>query len=154
MITKYKLFIESKLSNIATIIGDNNDFINFNNQKFDDTDFISSIYLKKYNKNIKIDWNHNKNHNIKKKINNRTQIHNISEFNEIFEKVIIDLFNNHFNEFNKENNKYDLFLTESNIHILIILDYNKLFNSNTNIFVLTILPNYPGNIDKIIKFNY
>jgi len=154
MITKFKLFLEAKLGNLATIIG-NDEIINkVINSDFDDADFIPSIYLENYDKTIKVDWNHNENHNIKQKLKNRTQLYNISEFNTIFEKIINELFDLHFEDFNENIEKYDLYLTESNIHIIVIIDYKKLFQENTNIFILTILPQYPDNIHKIIEFNY
>ena len=154
MITKFNLFKEAKLGNLATIIGDNKIINNVMNSEFDDADFIDSIYLTNYNKRLKINWNHNKNHDIKRKLKNRTQIFSVSEFNSIFKNVIIELFNDHFNDFDINTKEYDLYLTESNIHILVLIDFNRLFQSNANIFVLTILPNYPKNIQKIIEFNY
>lgn len=151
MLLNFKLFVEAKLANLATFIG--KEIPNLD-KEFDDQDFISTIKLDKYNKTIKVDWNNTVNHNLKDKIKNRSQIISISEFNEIFENIIKELFYDRFDEIEEDIDTYDLFLTESKIHILVILNYRQLFKDKSNIFVLTILPNQPINTEKILEFEY
>jgi len=150
MITKFKEF-EAKLYNLAKISAKEPIF---KETPFDDEPLIVNINLPKFNKIIKIDWNNTEKHNIKNKIKNRSQILNISEFNEIFENVIKELFYDKFNEIQENIDSYDLYLTETNLHILIVIKYEQLFKDKSNLFVLTILPNQPKQIDKIIKFEY
>jgi len=152
MLLSYKSF-EAKFANLVKIIGDSDSFKSSIYVEFYDEELLSGIYLKDFDKHIKIDWNHNEKHDMKLKIKERSQIRSISEFNEIFEKVLIDLFNNHFNDITTEYENYDLHLTESKIHLLSAIDYHKLFTDIASIFVVTLLTHSPKS-DKKIDFNY
>lgn len=153
MITKFKLFLEAKLGNLAKIIGNNKDIDDILSKDFDDDKLIDNVILPKYNKTIHINWNDSNKHNIKKKIKNRSDFLTISEFNDVLKNVLLDLFND-FDLLEPDIEQYDLFLTETKIHIITIIKYEQLFNDNSNIFIITILPQLPKKVDKIIEFNY
>ena len=88
---------EARLSDISTFSGTNNNIKKHINKKFnEDTKLIDNIYLKKYNKNIIIDWYHNKKHNLITRIKNRTSLKSITEFNELFDKKINLMFDIYF----------------------------------------------------------
>ena len=153
MITKLKLFVESKLGNVVTIFGNNNIKI-LDKKDFDNDELIKEIKLENFgDKIIHIKWNHTDKHNIKNKIRDRSQIFNVSEFNDIFTKTIIDLFDNQFNNIKRGTDEYDIRLNDSNLDILTVLKYDDLFKNYTQIFIITVLPQ-PDFSKEILEFPY
>lgn len=155
MITKFKHF-EAKLYNLVKIVGKSDIFDNIKNinKNFDNEKLINKIYLDSYDKTIKIIWNDKEGHRIKSKIKTRSQILSIKHFNEIFTQVINQLFELYFLDIKQNIDIYDLYLTESNLHIITKINYLNLFQDNTSIFIITVLPNEPKEIQKIIEFEF
>ena len=154
MITKYKLYVEEKMGNLAVLKGDDTYIQNWLNKEFEiDEELITDIYLDDFNKNILFTWYDTDTHNIKTKLNKRTRLYSISEFNEKLEYIINELFIKHFEELAQKYFTYELVMSESNVHVLISLNYSKLFSDETTINVLTVLPNQFKNPDKVIYFD-
>ena len=154
MITKFNLFLEAKLGKLAKIIGNDDNITKLENSDFDDADLITEIKLENFgDKIIHIRWNHTDKHNIKNKIRDRSQIYNVSEFNNIFKNIIIELFDNHFDDIKDGVDEYDLRLNDSGLDILTIIKYDNLFRDYTQFFIITVLP-HPDYNKEMIEFNY
>jgi dynactin complex subunit len=143
----YELFLEARLSDITTIIGNSNII---NNVDHNDVDFIKFKTINKRinNKKIRlsIKWNHTLKHNLIDRLYNRTNIKSISELNEIISKGLDELFL-YNSEYITESNRYSLWFSEYNISIIIDLD-----NEMDNINIITILNgNCTQNVKNIIE---
>jgi hypothetical protein len=152
MITKFKIF-EAKMRDLLNISHKSDASIN---RDFEyDTDLISSVYLENFDKTIHLSWNHvEKDHDMYLKVKDRTSYNSISEFNEEFQKIINDLFDNYFYKITNKKIFYDLYLTESDFHILTIIKYDNLFEDCAEIKIVTILPNPPAEKYRTIKLEY
>jgi len=152
MITKFKIF-EAKMRDLLKISHKSDASIN---RDFEyDTDLISSVYLENFDKTIHLSWNHvEKDHDMYLKVKDRTSYNSISEFNEEFQKIINDLFDNYFYKITNKKIFYDLYLTESDFHILTIIKYDNLFEDCAEIKIVTILPNHPAEKYRTIKLEY
>lgn len=130
---KYKLFVEVRLSDVTTIIGDKNLFdINIS-----DDDFLKFKTISKRinNKKIRltINWNHTLQHDMIKRIHERTSLKSVSELNSLISNGLDELYINYLNHINS-NNRYSLWFSEYNISIIVDIEYNK-----NNINVISIL---------------
>lgn len=123
--------------------------------KIDDSGNLLDIYYnKKYNKEISLKWNNNAKHNIVSKIFKRTNCYSVEEFNELFTKVLDDLFNNHFNELDKNHDSYGLYLNNvRKISFIIVLKYDNLFHDDSKIFIVTVTPTTPHPKEKLINID-
>lgn len=159
-ITKFKLFLEARLSDVARIksIIDKTDNI----QKYIDMEFDSNKNLIKYitlnnriNKRkvqFKIKWNHNISHDFNKRINDRTSFKSIEEFNEFFKYSINKVFPSMVGKELFKNGDYCLYSKEYDISIIIDFNMIKYIDGNYELFVKTILPGKTGyKIVKIIE---
>lgn len=121
---------------LEDILKTNDPYINsFKKNKFDDSDkLIENIDLKENGSilNFKIFYNHSSNHDLIKRIKERTSLKSISEFNILFKRGLIEFFNN--NETDKSS--YTLYYIEYNFSIIIHLKKDIKF-----IKLATILPN-------------
>lgn len=159
MITNYKLY-EAKFGNVSKIITKDKDsdiykkIINYKSDFQFDEELVNNVFLPSYNINMNIIWYNNENHLITKRITQRTELYSMSEFNELIRKTIIYLFKNYFDQITVGNNKYDLYLTETKIHILILIDYFKIFEDNPFIQIITILPQDCVNCSKLLEIPY
>ena len=157
IITDYNEFLNeapklgdiSKLSNINS--KETFDIMNdYQNDKFTKNDkLIDVIILPKSNKIINIKWNDRIDHDIKKKIEDRTNCKNISEFNELFQDCLNLLFDKYFYEIDRDQNKYTIHLTQRNINFLLKFKYDDLFENDFTIFVITIVNSSVLNIKNI-----
>jgi len=138
----YDLF-EARLSDISSLIPDDDDF-NKNNKKFKkDAELLDKIYLKDYNKYIHFTWNHYSHHNLIDKIKGRTSFISMTEFNDFFEKIINNLIDDYF-KFLKEKtielskNKIKFCVKTNYVNIIMKLNTNNLTDDYTNIDIITI----------------
>jgi len=131
----------------------NDYFSGYTNKVFvDDVELIKTIYLDSYHKDMTILWNHKIKHDIIEKIETRTQLKSITEFNEIMFKVINELFNNHLDFFKEQEkilSKYNMiFLLRCDYFNLIIrLHSQKIYNDDASINVITLLPKTTAKVD-------
>ena len=153
-IFNYKKFLlEGNFLGNSTITGDDdNDLYNYmndlKNKTFDkDVNFIKEVDIDYSDIIIKLKYYHTKRHNLIDRIKCRTNINSISEFNEILENVIKQLFPNKLNNFTKTG-KYDIYLEDLKFHIIIDIDYENFFD-DYNIEIATILNN--GSVTDCIK---
>ena len=117
------------------------DIINdYQNDTFvDDTNLVNKIIIPKYNKIINIEWNHKELHDLKIRIQNRTNCKSITEFNQLFQECLNLLFTEYFYEFDKLQFKYTIHLVQRNINFIIKLNYDDLFKNETKIKIVTIV---------------
>ncbi len=120
----YNIFIEARLSDVASIYG--------TGLTFDSNDDIDNKFLKFKtisnridNKKIRltIDWNHNLKHDLVKRIKERTNFKNISELNNLVSNGLDELYIYNYN-YIKTNGKYSLWFSEYDISI--IIDINNI----------------------------
>lgn len=115
------------------------DFLNPKNDKFiNDVPLIKNIKLSYQDIIIKLDYNDTTEHNIIEKIKTRGNLRSISEFNIILEKMFNEIIPNRLNEFHR-NGKYEIYLTESKISIIIGYDENLIFGDDPKIVIITIM---------------
>lgn len=115
------------------------DFLNPKNDKFiNDVPLIKNIKLSYQDIIIKLDYNDTTEHNIIEKIKTRGNLRSISEFNTILEKMFNEIIPNRLNEFHR-NGKYEIYLTESKISIIIGYDENLIFGDDPKIVIITIM---------------
>ena len=144
----------SDLSKLLNINKDNIDVFDmikdYQDDTFkDDTNLLDIIVLPNVNKIVNIKWNHKDLHDIKKRIKERTNCKNISEFNEIFQECLNLLFSKYFYDIEEDINEYTIHLEQRNINILVRFDYNDMFNEKFTIYVITIINSTVSNIKNI-----
>ncbi len=101
---------------------------------------------------FKIKWNHTAEHDLNKRIAERTSFQSIKHFNEIFKKFLDKIFPSMIGKEILVSGRYSFYFDEYNISIIISIDVDKIMMDNINeIFVITILPGDVGiNIVKTI----
>jgi len=126
--------------------------LEFNNEFENDTELIENVFLSNYNKNLNINWNHSETHDLITRIEKRTSLISVSEFNEEFEKAIIKLFKYKLNFLEQKSiqlSRYRLkfCLITDYFNLIIKVHTKKIYNDNGEIEILTIAPKYCDNID-------
>ena len=124
----YKLFLEVRLSDVASIIGTGITFDEDINDKFLKYKTIS----KRIDKNkirIEIHWFHTIEHDIIKKLKDRTSLNSISELNFLLDKALDELYLNY--DFLNKIGTYSIWFSEYDFSI--IIDFKK-----QNINIITI----------------
>ena len=159
MIKYFKIFLEkARFSDVVIYNGEDEEVNKYLSETFiPDTTLIEYIKLDDVifgDKIIKIEWNHKTTHDIIKRIENRTNVKNIKEFNELLYFAINDIFNIHFDDITKKHKKYNIYLKNRNISIITIINYDNLFDINTIIYIKTIINSFIDNdIDTVIEIN-
>lgn len=129
----YKLFLEARLSDVTTIIGDKNLF----DTNISDDDFLKFKTISKRieNKKIRLNlyWNHTLTHDLMKRINERTSLKSISELNSLLSNGLDELYINYLEYINSDN-RYALWFSEYDISIITDIEYSK-----NNINIITII---------------
>lgn len=129
----YNLFVEVRLSDVATIIGDKNLF----DTDISDDDFLKfKTISKRINKEkirLTLNWNHTLQHDLIKRIHERTSLKSISELNSLLSNGLDELYINYLNYIDS-NNRYSLWFSEYDISIIVDIEYDK-----NNINIITIL---------------
>jgi hypothetical protein len=154
MLMNYRKFLlESRLRDVVFIKGNKEDF-KFTT-KFNDVNLINMIHIDKFNKNIFIKYYNTNKHNIEKKIESRTSLESIGEFNELLEKGLNRLFSYNFDFLYIGHNRYELIFPENKIYLIIDIDYDNLFKDYTEIYIVTIMSNQAkhNTINKSIIIN-
>ena len=132
MFTKFKLFVESRFQYIFK--SDDDEFDSYRIDFDCSGEFIKffSIRLGKEKKRFKLIYHHTETHNLKQRVNDRTSLKSINEFNYLFIESLKELFKENYTEV-QNNGSYSLYLKEYNFSI--ILNINYILN---NIFVKTV----------------
>ena len=145
MITNFKKFFEAKIRDLINFdSGSDSLFRDYTNKTFkNDTQLISKIFLKKNSKFIFIKWNNNIHHDMIQKIKDRTTFINISEFNEFFKELMINLFENKFNELeflNQQQNYITVCIKDNDNDYIFPMSYkfDDVYEEYTEIFIKTI----------------
>jgi len=101
---------------------------------------------------FKIKWNNTAEHDLNKRIAERTSFQSIRHFNEIFKRFLDKIFPSMIGKEILVSGRYSFYFTEYNISIIISIDVDKIMMDNINeIFVITVLPGDVGvNIVKTI----
>lgn len=160
MITTFDDFLlEAKLRDNITIKVNKeseNSFIAkrfLENNKKENTNFIintrliSSIKLLN-DKYINILWCHDdKKHNLYERIKKRTTFNDVYEFNDTIIKTLKILFSNKKESFT-EKGKYDIFLLENKIHLLLKVDPKFFDKQYINVTIITIST---SSFNKVVK---
>lgn len=114
------------------------DFLIKKNQFIIDEPLIKNIKLFYQDIILKIEYNDTTEHNIIEKIKTRGNLRSISEFNTILIKMFNELFPNRLHEFYR-NGKYEIYLTESKISIIVGYNENLIFGDEPKIVIVTIM---------------
>jgi len=94
---------------------------------------------------FKINWNHTTEHDLNKRIRERTSFQSIRHFNEIFKRFLDKIFPSMIGKEILANGRYSFYFTEYNISIIIGIDVDQIMIHNTNeIFVVTVLSGNVG----------
>lgn len=123
-ILDYKLFVEVRLSDVVTIIGNN---VTFDVNIPDDTFLKFKTISKRINREkirLFLTWNHTLQHDLLKRINERTSLKFTTELNSLLSNGLDELYVNYVN-YIKSNNRYSLWFSEYNISIIVDIEYNK-----------------------------
>ena len=131
-ILNYELFLEVRLSDISTIIGDKDLF----NNNISDDYFLKfkTISNRINNKKIRlsIKWNHTLKHDLIKRIYERTSLKSIKELNFLLNNGLDELYKNNVTYIS--NNRFSLWFSEYDISIIVDIEYDR-----NNINIITIL---------------
>ena len=153
MITKFDIFLESRLSDNLKKLSGEGDLFNQIKQESErdfeiERDLIKYITLKKRisNKKVrfKIEYFDIVKHNIKQRIKDRTSFKNIEEFNNIIEDMLNYLFPDNIQEMCVDG-KYAVYFEEYNFTIIFGFKLNDYLNSNYNLNIITIILGYTNN---------
>jgi len=145
MITNFKLFLESRFSDISIDDDDiDYDTIYQKDEFLDDANLLSKIHLDKFNKTIFLRWYDTEIHSIKNKIETRTPVNSISEFNEILNDSLVILFEKYFDKIavkmNPYKNKIAVHIPDLMANVVIQYDVDNLFEDLTHIAILSVVP--------------
>lgn len=101
---------------------------------------------------FKIKWFNTAEHDLVKRISQRTSFESIRHFNEVFKKFLDIIFPNMVGKELLSSGKYSFYLEEYNISLIIYIDIDNIIKNNVNeILVITILSGNNGiNILKTI----
>jgi hypothetical protein len=156
--TKFKLFIEARLSDILNIKGDSE--LASQMKKIKDAEFdlskklVKFITLKKRVNNKKIQfeifWNDTATHNLTKRIQDRTSFISVEEFNQYFKNEFNKIFPDMVGKELYTTGRYTLYSSEYNFSIIMYFDIDEYTDGIYEVKVVTILPGKKGN--DIIKF--
>jgi hypothetical protein len=156
----YELFLENKLIDISSINGDSDILLKF--KEYQNKNFIIDVNLKKYvtlkkrinNKKIRfeIKYNHNNKHNIIERIEDRTNLKSILEFNDKIEYVINELFPDKIDKDINVNGTYSIYLKNSNYTFIFKINYDNIKKETYKIYLKTIISGL-SNMGYIIEIN-
>ena len=156
--TKFKLFLEARLSDILNIKGDSE--LASQMKKIKDAEFdlskklVKFITLKKRVNNKKIQfeifWNDTATHNLTKRIQDRTSFTSVEEFNQYFKNEFNKIFPDMVGKELYTTGRYTLYSSEYNFSIIMYFDIDEYADGIYEVKVVTILPGKKGN--DIIKF--
>jgi hypothetical protein len=156
--TKFKLFLEARLSDILKIKGDSE--LASQMKKIKDAEFdlskklVKFITLKKRVNNKKIQfeifWNDTATHNLTKRIQDRTSFISVEEFNQYFKNEFNKIFPDMVGKELYTTGRYTLYSSEYNFSIIMYFDIDEYTDGIYEVKVVTILPGKKGN--DIIKF--
>jgi hypothetical protein len=156
--TKFKLFLEARLSDILNIKGDSE--LASQMKKIKDAEFdlskklVKFITLKKRVNNKKIQfeifWNDTATHNLTKRIQDRTSFISVEEFNQYFKNEFNKIFPDMVGKELYTTGRYTLYSSEYNFSIIMYFDIDEYADGIYEVKVVTILPGKKGN--DIIKF--
>jgi len=104
----------------------------------EDTILIDNVYIPDYNKNISLKWNDKYYHSIIDRIKDRTSFNSISDFNSVVEYGFDNVFPDEIEKTIKEGGRYALHFNNHNFYLIISLNYQNLFDDNTEIFIITL----------------
>jgi len=123
MITDFKIFEEYRLSDNVRIIGSGLTY-DTNNEYFDNfLNFITfNIYKNGKKLRYEIEWNHNNNHDLIKRLKDRTSVKNSDELKNLIKKLLNELFIDFYQEI-INNGSYSLWLSEYNISIIVNINH-------------------------------
>jgi len=143
MITTFIEYLkEVKLANLTTVIGKGDlykDLVNYQHDDYiEDVPFVSNVFLEDYGIDINVVYHHSVNHDLLKRLKNRTEINSNSDFNEVIEKVV-NAIPNEIGRKIKKTGKYDMYLIDSKLHVIVLLNYNNLFSNNPKVLIVTLL---------------
>jgi hypothetical protein len=144
MITNFNLFLE-RISDV-----------NFRNVDYDtlykksnfqnNANLLQKIHLDKYDKDILLNWYDTEIHDFKDKIKNRTSANSISEFNDIVEKSLQELFDKNIDDLlvkmsDKDVNEIAVRISMKTLTYLII-QYNVdvLCSNRARMTILSVVP--------------
>jgi len=111
------LFVEVRLSDVASIIGDKNLF----DTDISDDDFLKFKTISKRINNEKIRFD------LIKRINERTSLKSVSELNILLSNGLDELYINYLSYIDTTN-RYSLWFSEYNISIIVDIEYDKYRN--------------------------
>lgn len=156
--TKFKLFLEARLSDILNIKGDSE--LASQMKKIKDAEFdlskklVKFITLKKRVNNKKIQfeifWNDTATHNLTKRIQDRTSFISVEEFNQYFKDEFNKIFPDMVGKELYTTGRYTLYSSEYNFSIIMYFNIDEYADGIYEVKVVTILPGKKGN--DIIKF--
>ena len=143
-ILNYKEFLEARIFDMSKIKLDSDsklykDLVKIPNIKFEnDCELLKKFTSKKYfNKNkitLDIKWNNHKDHDMIKRIKERTNFKSTNEFNIYIKLILNKIYPDHINDM-VVNGKYCFYDSEYNISIIIFKNDNYL----KNIKIITII---------------
>ena len=148
IIKNYNLFLEARLFDLVNLKSDKSN-IEKSIKFYQEMDFDFSSKLIKYitlNKRrngekirMLIQWNHDAEHDLQKRIQNRTSFKTIDEFNEYFTLVINKLFPDKIGDTIFSSGKYSIYDRELNITISMAFNIGDYLSKKYKLIVVTIL---------------
>lgn len=154
IITKFKLFLEARLSDLLKVKGDSD--IASEIRRLSEVEFDFSKNLTKFitlkkrlgNKKIQfsINWNDTATHSLNKRIRERTSFKSIEEFNNFFKEKINQIFPDKVGKELFSNARYSIYSEEYNLSIVFYFSFEDFMNGKYEISVITILPGKKGDI--------
>lgn len=156
--TKFKKFLEARLSDVLKIKGDSE--LASQIKKIKDAEFdltkklVKFITLKKRVNNRKLQfeivWNDTATHNLTKRIDDRTSFASVEEFNQYFKNEFNRIFPDMVGKELYTTGRYSLYSNEYNFSIIIYFNLDEYTDGIYEVKVITILPGKKGN--DIIRF--
>ena len=110
-----------------------------------DAKLLQKIYLDKYNQNINLNWYDTETHPFKEKIRFRTSALSISDFNEILERSLIELFDKYIDKLlvkmsDKKTNRIAVEIPDLMTNLIIEYDIDVICSDRARMSMLSVVP--------------
>ena len=150
MITKYKIFLETRFADILKINPKSNAEIAGQFSKIKDAEYDSTKTPIRFitlrhpidgkQAGFRIHWYDTDNHNIQSRIMTRTSLKSVDEFNDILKDVMNKIFPDMIGNEVTESGKYSIYVSEYGFTIILGIDVEKYNRRDFSVMVVTILP--------------
>ena len=108
------------------------------------------VYIKDWDKTIRIEWYNTYNHIFLKRLINRTSFYSVPDFNNVFEYGLNEILPYEINNTITDSGSYALHFNNHKFYLIVQINYDNLLGNDPKIFAITIV-SFPEKKQDIIE---